>query len=87
MSAYNYTDMAKPNRLKTATIDGKSHTFGYDADGNITGYDCTSTDCGDDRFIDWNGRNLPSRITLGASQEDATPTARDEFAYGPDGAR
>ncbi len=87
MSSYSHTDAARPNRLKTATIDGKSHTFGYDADGNITGYDCTSAGCGDDKFIDWNGRNLPARITLGASGTTAEPTARDEFAYGPDGAR
>ncbi len=87
VSSYSHTDAARPNRLKTATIDGKSHTFGYDADGNITGYDCTSAGCGDDKFVDWNGRNLPARITLGASRTDATPTARDEFAYGPDGAR
>ncbi len=87
VSSYSHTDAARPNRLKTATIDGKSHTFGYDADGNITGYDCTSAGCGDDKFIDWNGRNLPARITLGASGTTAEPTARDEFAYGPDGAR
>ncbi|MCY3821372.1 MAG: DUF4258 domain-containing protein [Gammaproteobacteria bacterium] len=34
-----------------------------------------------------NGRNLPERITVGGSRTDETPTSRDEFAHGPDGAR
>ncbi len=70
-----------------ATIGGETHTFDYDADGNITEYDCTSSTCVDDKYIDWNGRNLPARITVGDSKTDPEPTARDEFAYGPDGAR
>ena len=50
-------------------------------------YECTATGCGDDKYIEWNGRNLPQRITVGGSRADDTPTARGEFAYGPDGAR
>ena len=87
VSAYHYDDAAKPNRLSRATIGGKDHTFSHDADGNIKKYDCTSSTCGDDKYIEWNGRNLPHRITVGGSQADPEPTARDEFAYGPDGAR
>ena len=87
VSAYHYDDAAKPNRLSRATIGGKNHTFSHDADGNIKKYDCTSSTCGDDKYIEWNGRNLPHRITVGGSQADETPTSRDEFAYGPDGAR
>ena len=87
VSAYHYDDAAKPNRLSRATIGDKDHTFGHDADGNIKKYDCTSSTCGDDKYIEWNGRNLPHRITVGGSQADETPTSRDEFAYGPDGAR
>ena len=86
VSAYGY-DASKPHRLASATIGGKAHAFSHDADGNITKYDCTSATCGDDKYIDWNGRNLPERITVGGSRTDETPTARDEFAYGPDGAR
>ena len=86
VSAYGY-DASKPHRLASATIGGKAHAFSHDADGNITKYDCTSSTCVDDKYIDWNGRNLPERITVGGSRTDATPTARDEFAYGPDGAR
>ena len=77
---------AGPHAVTGATIEGNSHTYGYDADGNMTSDQCAATGC-DDRFIDWNGRNLPERITVGGSQADDTPTARDEFAYGPDGAR
>ena len=77
---------AGPHAVTGATIEGNSHTYGYDADGNMTSDQCAATGC-DDRFIDWNGRNLPERITVGGSRADDTPTARDEFAYGPDGAR
>ncbi len=86
VSAYGY-DASKPHRLTSATIGGKTHAFSHDADGNITRYDCTSTTCGDDKYIDWNGRNLPERVTVGDSKTDDMPTARDEFAYGPNGAR
>ena len=78
---------AGPHAVTGARIEGKDHTFSYDADGNMIEYDCTSPTCGDDKYIEWNGRNLPHRITVGGSQADDTPTARDEFAYGPDGAR
>ena len=77
---------AGPHAVTGATIEGNTHTYGYDADGNMTSDQCAATGC-DDRFIDWNGRNLPERITVGGSRADDTPTARDEFAYGPDGAR
>ncbi len=85
VSAYGY-DASKPHRLASATIGGESHKFVHDANGNIEKYDCVPATC-DDRFVEWNGRNLPRRITVGGSKADATPTARDEFAYGPDGAR
>ena len=90
-TSYTYgAGAAGPNAVTGATIDDKAHEFSYDADGNMEEYECTAmTGCGDvdDKFIEWNGRNLPKRITLGASQTDPTPTPRDEFAYGPDGAR
>ena len=77
---------AGPHAVTGARIEGKDHTFRYDADGNMISDQCAATGC-DDRFIEWNGRNLPERITVGGSQADPEPTARDEFAYGPDGAR
>ena len=85
VSAYGY-DASKPHRLTGATIEGRSHKFVHDANGNIEKYDCVPATC-DDRFVEWNGRNLPVRITVGGSKAGAKPTARDEFAYGPDGAR
>ena len=85
VSAYGY-DAAKPHRLAGATIGGKTYKFAHDADGNIEKYDCVPAGC-EDRFVEWSGRNLPVRITVGGSKVDKTPTARDEFAYGSDGAR
>ena len=85
VSAYGY-DAAKPHRLAGATIEGKTYKFAHDADGNIEKYDCVPAGC-EDRFVEWSGRNLPVRITVGSGKADKTPTARDEFAYGPDGAR
>ena len=41
----------------------------------------------DDTFIGWNARGLAETVTVGESKTDATPTARDSFHYGPDGAR
>ena len=69
-----------------ASIGGNAHTFSYDADGNMTQYDCTSATC-EDKYIGWNKRNLPTTVTLGDSLTDTTPTAKDEFAYGPNGQR
>ena len=85
VSAYGY-DASKPNRLAGAMIEGKTYKFSHDADGNVEKYDCVPAAC-DDRFVEWGDRNLPVRITGGRSKTDKTPTARDEFAYGPDGAR
>ena len=69
-----------------ASIGGNAHTFSYDADGNMTQYDCTPATC-EDKYIGWNARNLPTTVTLGDSLTDTTPTAKDEFAYGPNGQR
>ncbi len=85
VTAYAH-DASKPHRLASATIGGESHKFVHDANGNIEKYDCVPATC-DDRFVEWNGRNLPVRITVGGSKAGAKPTARDEFAYGSDGAR
>ncbi len=69
-----------------ASIGGNAHTFRYDAEGNMTQYDCTPATC-EDKYIGWNKRNLPTTVTLGDSLTDTTPTAKDEFAYGPNGQR
>ncbi|MDP5211389.1 hypothetical protein, partial [Microbulbifer sp. 2205BS26-8] len=66
------------------TIDGVAHSLHYDANGAIERYDAAT---GDDKWIRWNARQLPTEIVLGSSQNDNTPTARDRFKYGPNGQR
>jgi len=82
VTSYNYT--TGTNKLASATIGGVSTTFTTDNNGNITRYDRAS---GEDKFIDWNARNMPTTVVIGSSLTDTTPTAKDEFAYGPDGQR
>ena len=85
------TDYAYPtasNRLSYATIGEVAYAFTHDASGHITRYDACSNGaaaCADaaDTFIEWNTRGLATEVTLGASAEDAAPTARDAFFYGP----
>ena len=47
--------------VTSASIGGNAHTFSYDADGNITRYDCTPATC-EDKYIGWNKRNLRPRL-------------------------
>ena len=83
------------NRLTSATVGDVAHEFMHDTSGHITQYACTDDDeddvddCADadDTFIEWNARGLAEKVTVGESKTDATPTARDSFRYGPDGAR
>ena len=60
-----------------------SHTLTHDSSGRVTRYDSASSD----RYLGWNGRHLATTVTVGDSLADATPKAKDEFLYGPDGAR
>ena len=80
--AYAGTGNAGPNAATSAT--GVAKTISYDTSGHVTRYDAAT---GDDTFVEWNGRGLASRITVGTSKTDASPTARDEFRYGPAGER
>ena len=84
VSNYSYPVSTDPHRLSSVNIGGISTSFSYDAAGNITLYDAIT---GDDTFIDYDKSSRVTRITLGSSALDATPTARDEFWYGPDGQR
>ena len=93
------TDYAYPtttNWLSSAIIGGAKHALTHDASGHIEAYACADPDdtdevdpCAgvDDTFIEWNARGLAEKVTVGDSAETATPTARDSFHYGPDGAR
>jgi len=81
---YDQTENAGPNAVSNVTIDGVAHTLHYDLNGAITRYDAAS---GDDKWITWNARQLPTEIILGNSKTTTTPTARDRFRYGPNGQR
>ena len=82
--AYAGTGNAGPNAATSATLEVATTTIAYDTSGHVTGYDAAT---GDDTFVEWDGRGMASRITVGASKTTASPTARDEFRYGPDGGR
>lgn len=75
---------AGPNAVTTVSINNIQNQLEYDANGAVTRYNAA---VGDDRFIAWNARQLPTAITVGASATTTAPTARDTFSYGPDGQR
>ena len=80
---YRGTGNAGPNAATSAAL-GSATTITYDTSGHAIRYDAAS---GDDTHIEWDGRGMVSKITVGDSKADTTPTARDEFRYGPDGER
>ncbi len=84
VTGYAYGAAGAPHRLTGATLGGVATSFSYDANGNVTRYDRAT---GDDTFIAYDARNRATTITVGTSAETATPSARDAFWYGPDGAR
>ena len=84
------------NRLTSATVGDVPYRFPHDTSGHIEQYACTDPDdndendpCADvdDTFIEWNARGLAEKVTVGESETDTMPAARDSFRYGPDGAR
>ena len=75
---------AGPHALTGATVGGVVHNFHYDAQGHLERYDAAS---GDDRFIEWDGRGLATRVTVGTAKDAENPAARETFLYGPGGAR
>ena len=75
---------AGPHALTRATVDGVAHDFHYDAQGHLERDDAAS---GDDRFIEWDGRGLATRVTVGTAKDAENPAARETFLYGPGGAR
>ena len=96
VTGYDYDPDLGTNRLKEATIGDVVREFPHDTSGHIERYACKDPDdtdevdpCDgvDDTFIEWNARGLAEKVTVGDSKTDATPTARDSFHYGPDGAR
>lgn len=81
---YGQAGGSGPHAVNQAVIGGVAHDLYYDANGAVTHYDAAS---GDDKWITWNARQLPTEITLGDSKSTQTPTARDRFKYGPNGQR
>ena len=75
---------AGPHALTRATVGGVRHDLYYDAQGHVERYDAAS---GDDRFVEWDGRGLATKVTVGTAKDAAKPAARETFLYGPGGAR
>ena len=75
---------AGPHALTGATVGGVVHNFHYDALGHLVRDDAAS---GDDRFIEWDGRGLATKVTVGEAKDAEKPAARETFLYGPGGAR
>ena len=73
-----------PHALTRATVGGVVHNFRYDAQGHLERDDAAS---GDDRFIEWDGRGLATKVTVGTAKDAEKPAARETFLYGPGGAR
>ena len=75
---------AGPHALTRATVGDVVHDFHYDAQGHLERDDAAS---GDDRFIEWDGRGLATKVTVGEAKDAEKPAARETFLYGPGGAR
>ncbi len=86
VSGYQYGQggNAGRNAVSYVSVDGAAYNLYYDNNGAITTYDAAS---GDDKWVTWNGRHLPTEVTVGSSKSTQTPTARDRFKYGPNGQR
>ena len=80
----NVTGHTGPYALRTATVNGQTHTLSYDANGAATHYAVSG---GDDKFIEYNAFNQPRTIVVGTSLTDPNPVAKDEFRYDADGQR
>jgi RHS repeat-associated protein len=76
---------AGPHAVTSASINGVANTLTYDLNGAVTKYDIAGTS--DDKYIAYNAFNQPTKIVVGNSLTDASPVAKDEFAYDPNGQR
>ncbi|MDM3871864.1 RHS repeat-associated core domain-containing protein [Porticoccus sp. W117] len=83
VTGYSYHS-TKKHAVTTATVSGVgAQALTYDDNGAIIKYDRSGTV--NDRHIQYNAANQPTKIVVGASLTTTNPTATDEFAYGPDG--
>ena len=87
VTVYGYgAGNAGPHAVTSANINGIAHTLTYDSNGAITKYDRAGTTTLD-KYIEYNAASQPTKIVVGTGLNDASPTAKDEFAYDPDGQR
>ncbi|MEX1033038.1 MAG: RHS repeat-associated core domain-containing protein, partial [Cellvibrionaceae bacterium] len=82
LTQYNYTDSFSPYQLDSAVVNGETHTYDYDATGNMVFDEAPNT--ANNRNITYNAFGKPVEITKGST---SNPSATDNFAYGPDGSR
>ena len=83
-----------PHAPRFATAGGARRAVAWDAAGRMTGLTvcaaadgaCAAKTGADHRFVTWNARNEATRVLVGDSSTDATPTVREDLARGPDGA-
>ena len=75
---------AGPHALTRATVGDVVNDLRYDPQGHVEDYEAAS---GDDKFIEWDGRGLATKVTVGTAKDEEKPTARETFLYGPGGAR
>ena len=61
---------AGPHALTRARVGGAVHRFHYDAQGHLEWDDAAS---GDDRFIEWDGRGLAVKVTVGTAKDAEKP--------------
>ena len=84
----NYTyNSSNPYKLDSATIAGTSFNYTYDNSGNIVSVNTAKTN--EDKTITYNAFGKPIDIRKGNISGNSidTPTAQDQFQYGPDGFR
>ena len=89
-----HTTAPGPHTPRFATVGTERRGIAWDAAGRMTsitvcataGGDCAAKSGADHRHITWNARGEATRVLLGSSATDTTPTVREDFARGPDGA-
>ena len=81
---YTYPTSTQPHRLGSVLINGINNSIEHYSTGEIKWYDANT---GDDTYLRYEQSGNLDRIVVGNSVDDTTPTAKDEFWYGPNGQR
>lgn len=74
-----------PHGVWSAVIDGVVNTLTYDDNGAVTRYDIAGTS--EDKWLEYNVANQPTKIVIGNGLADPTPQVREVFRYDPNGRR